>query len=115
MPAVRYDAMLATLGSAVPPGPAWVHELKWDGFRVLARLAGGSVDMWSRNGLDATHRFPAVAAALPQALGGRDAVVDGEVCALDERGRPSFQLLQRGEGRSRTSSSTCWSSTGSRC
>ena len=98
MPALRYDAMLATLGSAVPPGPGWVHELKWDGFRVLARLDGGSVDMWSRNGLDATDRFPAVAAALPQGLGGRDAVVDGEVCALDERGRPSFQLLQRGEG-----------------
>jgi bifunctional non-homologous end joining protein LigD len=99
MPAVRYEAMLATLGSAVPPGPAWVHELKWDGFRVLARLEGGSVAMWSRNGLDATHRFPAVAAALPEALGGRDAVVDGEVCALDERGRPSFQLLQRGQGQ----------------
>jgi bifunctional non-homologous end joining protein LigD len=91
--------MLATLGSAVPPGPTWVHELKWDGFRVLARLAGGSVELWSRNGLDATHRFPAVAAALPQGLGGRDAVVDGEVCALDERGRPNFQLLQRGQGR----------------
>lgn len=98
MPAVRYEAMLATLGSAVPPGPTWVHELKWDGFRVLARLEGGSVAMWSRNGLDATHRFPTVAAALPGSLGGRDAVVDGEVCALDERGRPSFQLLQRGQG-----------------
>ena len=98
MPDVRYDAMLATLGGAVPPGPDWVHELKWDGFRVLSRLAGGAVEMWSRNGLDATHRFPAVAAALPDGLGGRDAVVDGEVCALDERGRPSFQLLQRGEG-----------------
>jgi bifunctional non-homologous end joining protein LigD len=82
--------MLATLGSAVPPGPTWVHELKWDGFRVLARLAGGSVELWSRNGLDATHRFPAVAAALPQGLGGRDAVVDGEVCALDEQGRLTY-------------------------
>ncbi|TQC41940.1 ATP-dependent DNA ligase [Rhodococcus sp. WS4] len=86
--------MLATLGE-VPTGPGWALEWKWDGQRAIALVRGGQGRLYSRNGNEATHSFPELAEALPGALSGHDGVVDGEVVALDEQGRPSFARLQR--------------------
>jgi bifunctional non-homologous end joining protein LigD len=94
----RYQPMLATLGEALPSGRGWLFEVKWDGYRAIARLREGEVEMWSRTGNDLTGRFAAVARALPRALRTPDCVVDGEVCALDGEGRPSFALMQQGAG-----------------
>ena len=82
-------------------GPTGCTSSSGTGSACSRALDGGAVDMWSRNGLDSTGRFPAVAAALPQGLGGRDAVVDGEVCALDERGRPELPAAAARRGHAR--------------
>ena len=84
--------MKATTSAAPPAGDDWVHEVKWDGMRVLARLAGGDVTLTSTNGIDATKRFPELE-GLADACG-CDAVVDGEVVDFDANGRPDFGLLQ---------------------
>jgi bifunctional non-homologous end joining protein LigD len=91
-----FPPMLATLTTA-PPRDAeeWVYELKYDGFRALCALAGGELAMWSRNEIDLAPRFPKVAGALAK-LKVPDVVFDGEIVALDEKGRPRFQLLQQG-------------------
>ncbi len=83
--------MLASKGTHVPRGDAWVHEVKWDGVRILAEVAGGRVRMWSRNGNDVTVAWPDLAVA---PLAGRDLLVDGEVIALNEHGLPDFRVLQ---------------------
>ena len=85
--------MLATAGSLPADPGAYAFEYKWDGMRVLAFCAGGRVRLVSRNGNDVTARFPELA-GLCGALGGRAAVLDGEVVALDRRGRPDFGLIQ---------------------
>ncbi len=90
--------MLAVAASELPSGDDWVYEVKWDGYRVIATVAGGEAALYSRNGNDLTGRFAAVARALPGALRSPDCVLDGEVCALDEGGRPRFSLLQHGGG-----------------
>ena len=74
-----------------PEGEGWVHEIKFDGYRIQARIAGGKAILKTRAGLDWTHRFPVLAeaaGALP------DAVIDGEVVALDQHGTPDFAALQ---------------------
>ncbi|MGI9825387.1 ATP-dependent DNA ligase [Agromyces sp. Marseille-Q5079] len=78
----------------------WALEHKWDGIRVLARVDGGGLRIISRNGNDVTARYPELA-GLPGALRG-DALVDGEVVALDDDGRPSFELLQSRMNLTRT-------------
>ena len=96
-----YEPMLATLADKLPPGKGWLFEPKWDGYRVLAYVRGGEVTLRSRRGNDLTERFAAVAKALPSALRTPDAVVDGEVCALevsaDGAARPSFSAMQQGK------------------
>ncbi|MGA7614213.1 MAG: DNA ligase D [Thermoanaerobaculia bacterium] len=93
-----FPPMLATLASAPPPDPeSWQLELKYDGFRGVAALHDGDLALWSRNGLDLAERFPSIAAALRR-LRSTDVVLDGEIVALDRKGTPRFQLLQRGEG-----------------
>jgi len=84
--------MKATPADGPPAGTDWVHEVKWDGMRVLARLEGGAVTLTSANGLDATVRFPELG-GLGDACG-CDAVLDGEVVAFDPAGRPDFGFLQ---------------------
>lgn len=81
--------MLATRGDHVPRGPAWTHEVKWDGIRALVEVSGGRVRVWSRNENDITAAWPEL-----QALGtvGRDLLLDGEIVALGE-GVPSFGAL----------------------
>lgn len=86
--------MLATLATAAPADDdRWAFELKWDGVRALAYLDGRSVHLESRNLNDVTPRYPELV-PLAGALGGRAAVLDGEVVAFDEQGKPSFQRLQ---------------------
>ncbi|KXG87464.1 DNA ligase D [Agrobacterium bohemicum] len=74
-----------------PVGKGWIHEIKFDGYRVQMRVTGGEVTLKTRKGLDWTSKWPAIAeaaSALP------DCIIDGEICALDERGAPDFAALQ---------------------
>ncbi len=91
-----YEPMLATLVRDVPRGDGWLFEVKWDGYRALAYVHGGETTLVSRRGNDLTERFSEVARAVAQATKSPDCVVDGEVCALDERGRSSFSAMQQG-------------------
>jgi len=84
---------LATLVDAAPAGDDWVHEIKLDGYRVLAHLDHGQVRLLTRNGKDWTERMPTLQAALEQ-LEVDSAVIDGELVALDEHGVSRFQTLQ---------------------
>jgi bifunctional non-homologous end joining protein LigD len=85
---------LATLVTGAPQGDGWLHEIKLDGYRILARLSGGDVTLMSRNGLDWTRKFPEIAAALGR-LKIASAVLDGEIVALAENGQSSFARLQQ--------------------
>ena len=92
-----YRPMLATLGDPKRvPKDGWIFEIKWDGYRIVARVEGGEPELRSRKWEDYTQRFAGVARDLPHALATPDCVVDGEVCALDEQGRPSFSAMQQG-------------------
>jgi bifunctional non-homologous end joining protein LigD len=90
-----YRPMLATLADALPHGDDWVYEVKWDGYRALGYVREGEARLVSRNQNDLTERFPQVAKALAKAVRSPECVVDGEVCALDEQGRPSFSAMQQ--------------------
>ena len=92
-----YKPMLATLAEELPKGDDWVYEVKWDGYRALGYVRGGEARLVSRNGNDLTQRFSNVAKALAKAVRSPECVVDGEVCALDEHGRPSFSAMQQGK------------------
>jgi bifunctional non-homologous end joining protein LigD len=92
---------LATLVDAPPEGPEWLHEIKLDGYRLMCRIDRGAVRLISRNGLDWTDRFPAIAAALGE-LPIRSAILDGEAVVFDAQGRSSFQALQNALGRVRS-------------
>jgi bifunctional non-homologous end joining protein LigD len=89
--------MLATLEQDLPRGDGWLYEVKFDGYRALAYLRGGEATLSSRTNKDLTARFEHVAKALEGAAKTPDCVLDGEVCALDEEGRPSFSAMQKGE------------------
>ena len=92
-----YAAMLATLEDEqnMPRGEDWEFEIKWDGYRIVSRVAGGEAELRTRKNQDYTERFAGVAKELVKALKTPDCVVDGEVCALDEDGRPSFSAMQQ--------------------
>ncbi|HEV7133163.1 MAG TPA: DNA ligase D [Gaiellaceae bacterium] len=92
-----YAPMLATLAEGLPSGDGWLYEVKWDGYRALGYVREGEARLVSRNGNDLTARFPAAAKALALAVRSPECVVDGEVCALDEHGRPSFSAMQQGK------------------
>jgi bifunctional non-homologous end joining protein LigD len=94
----RYAPMLATSSEGLPQGEDWVYEPKWDGFRAIVTVAGGEVSLTSRNGNDLTGRFREVARAAQLGIRAADAILDGEICALDEQGRSQFSLLQEGAG-----------------
>jgi bifunctional non-homologous end joining protein LigD len=84
---------LATLHSTAPSGDEWLHEIKFDGYRIEARFDRGRVRLLTRKGLDWTHRFKPIADAVA-ALKADTALIDGEVVSEDERGISSFSLLQ---------------------
>ncbi|HVS29665.1 MAG TPA: non-homologous end-joining DNA ligase, partial [Solirubrobacteraceae bacterium] len=86
--------MLASPGVLPRDDGAWAYEVKWDGVRVLALIEGGRVRLRARSGRDISARYPELR-GLGAALGTRTAILDGEVVALDEDGRPSFERLQR--------------------
>lgn len=86
---------LASPADAPPAGADWIHEVKYDGYRIQALIAGREVRLMTRNGHDWTDRYPAIAEALG-ALGARSAVVDGEMVVLDETGRSRFSRLAEG-------------------
>ena len=85
--------MLAVAGELPADDAAWAYEMKWDGMRALIGVEGGDVWLTSRAGNDATARFPEIA-PIAEALGGVDALLDGELVALDDGGVPSFERLQ---------------------
>ena len=84
--------MKAKLVGSMPAG-AWIYEIKFDGYRALALRAGRETRILSRNEKDLGSKFPAVRDSIA-ALDVQDAIIDGEIVALDEKGRSSFQLLQ---------------------
>ena len=88
-----YHPQLATLVKQPPSGDEWLHEIKFDGYRIGCRIRNGRATLISRNGKDWTHAFPEVAAAAAR-LGVRDALIDGEVAMVLPDGRTSFQSLQ---------------------
>lgn len=90
MPAFIQPQLCESL-SRPPAADGWIHEIKFDGYRIQARITAGEVTLKTRKGLDWTAKYPAIArsfAALP------DAIIDGEICALDEHGAPDFAALQ---------------------
>jgi bifunctional non-homologous end joining protein LigD len=91
MPMRPVEPMLATLAAALPRGEDWTYEVKFDGYRTIAIKSGKRVTLYSRNLKDVTRMYPSVAAAVATVK--HDVVLDGEVIALDEEGRPSFQAL----------------------
>lgn len=84
---------LATLSAATPEGTDWLHEIKFDGYRIQARIADGTVALKTRTGLDWTEKFPTIAEACA-ALTRHDAILDGEIVSGDEHGVSSFSGLQ---------------------
>jgi bifunctional non-homologous end joining protein LigD len=87
------DPMLATLVAAPFDDPGWLFEIKWDGFRVEAVVAGASVQLWTRGRQDAARYFGPFLEP-PDWIAAREAIVDGEVIALGDDGEPDFALLQ---------------------
>jgi bifunctional non-homologous end joining protein LigD len=84
---------LATLHSTAPDGPGWLHEIKFDGYRIEARLERGKVRLLTRKQLDWTHRFERIANAVA-GLPAETALLDGELVVESENGVSSFSLLQ---------------------
>jgi bifunctional non-homologous end joining protein LigD len=87
--------MLASAGQLPPPEEdrLWGYEFKWDGVRSVAAVRDGALALTSRKGTDITVRYPEIG-RLPDALTGHDAVMDGEIVAMDAAGRPDFGALQ---------------------
>ena len=84
--------MLLLRTEALPTGQNWVYELKFDGFRAEAVKSGGKIHLRSRNDKDFNGRYPSIVRALTAMPD--ETVIDGEICALDESGRSSFNALQ---------------------
>jgi bifunctional non-homologous end joining protein LigD len=84
---------LATLADKAPESGDWFHEIKFDGYRIQARLHGGKVELLTRRGLDWTAKFPTIAEAV-EGLPARSALIDGELVVTADDGISSFSLLQ---------------------
>jgi bifunctional non-homologous end joining protein LigD len=93
MPHPDYVPQLATLVDRPPSGDEWLHEIKYDGYRIGARVRKGHVSLFTRNGNDWTATFPDIADAVRK-LGTEDALIDGEAAVVLPDGRTSFQSLQ---------------------
>jgi bifunctional non-homologous end joining protein LigD len=95
----RFDPCLPRSADRPPAGPGWIHEIKHDGFQILAHRQGRGVRLVTRNGHDLADRFPLAAAAIA-ALPVQSCVVDGEAIVCDDNGLAVFNLV-RGHGRNR--------------
>jgi DNA ligase D-like protein (predicted ligase) len=84
---------LTQLVRDAPVGPDWLHEIKFDGYRMHGRLDRGAVRLLTRTGLDWTHKYPAIAAAL-STLPAREAYLDGELCGVGPDGITSISMIQ---------------------
>jgi ATP-dependent DNA ligase len=84
---------LTKLVDPPPNGPEWLHEIKFDGYRMHAHLDRGAVKLLTRTGLDWTLKYPALAAAV-STLGARQAYLDGELCGVGPDGITSFSMIQ---------------------
>jgi len=93
----QVEPQLATLVKEPPRGNDWLHEMKLDGYRILARLEKGKARLWSRNAKDWTDHFPTVARAV-EALAASTTILDGEVAMLLPDGTTSFNALQNARG-----------------
>ncbi len=83
---------LATLADAPPEGDGWLHEVKFDGYRIIAVIRNGKARLYTRNRKDWSHKYPGVVETL-ETLGIENAVLDGELVALDDDGRTDFSLM----------------------
>jgi bifunctional non-homologous end joining protein LigD len=92
-PAGFIPPCLPTKAALPPSGPLWLHEIKHDGFRILARKDGHRVRLYSRPGNDLTPRFPLIVEAVSR-LRGRSIIVDGEAVACGDTGVPDFDRLR---------------------
>lgn len=92
---------LCVAGATAPTGDDWLHEIKWDGFRLLAEVSEGRARLRLRDGQDWTSRFPELVRAL-EAIGAREAWLDGELVALDRRGLSDYDALKRALRTGRT-------------
>jgi bifunctional non-homologous end joining protein LigD len=90
----EFSPQLAVLAESPPTGDEWLHEIKFDGYRILAQIKSSKVQIFTRNGKDWTHKFPDIAKAFAR-LKVDSAIVDGEAVVLDKEGRSDFQSLQR--------------------
>jgi ATP-dependent DNA ligase len=88
---------LTQLVDAAPEGDQWLHEIKFDGYRMHARLDRGAVKLLTRTGLDWTRKYPAIVAAVA-ALGAQQAYIDGELCGVFPDGITSFGMIQAASG-----------------
>ena len=86
------EPQLATLVDDVPTGSDWIHEFKYDGYRLLLSVGEGAATAWTRKGLDWSDKFRPLVKAASQLPAG--CLIDGEAVVLDKDGKPSFQLLQ---------------------
>jgi len=77
----------------LPSGGEWLHEIKHDGFRIIARKNGAQVGLYSRPGNDLTHRFPLIVETLAR-LRSRSCIIDGEAVACDDNGVTSFNRVR---------------------
>jgi bifunctional non-homologous end joining protein LigD len=84
---------LPTKAPQPPSGEAWLHEIKHDGFRVIARKNGVQVRLYSRPGNDLTYRFPLIVESLAR-LRSRSCIIDGEAVVCDDNGVPSFDRIR---------------------
>jgi bifunctional non-homologous end joining protein LigD len=102
LPIAGLRPCLASSAATPPAGPDWLHEIKHDGFRLLARRDGDRVRLYTRGGYDWRDRYTLIAEAVA-ALAVRSCLIDGEVIACDDAGLADFQLLRRRQhGRSVT-------------
>src|SRR5712692_9096177 len=97
MPEVIHP-MLATLVDKPFSNPEWIFETKWDGFRSICFIRRGKARFVSRNQLEMTAQYPELA-QVPKQIEAKEAILDGEIVALDKDGMPRFQLLQPRVGR----------------
>ncbi|RWA66736.1 DNA ligase D [Mesorhizobium sp.] len=84
---------LATLVDVVPAGDRWLHEMKYDGYRILVAVGSGQARAYTRSGLDWSHRFPSILSEASKLKVG-SALIDGEAVVVDANGRSNFQALQ---------------------